>query len=46
VVGYHHKLVMIKKRFRSQPPKLSFRYRQDRVEMWAADNFDPWETLR
>jgi len=34
------------KRFRSQPPKLSFRYRQDRVEMWDAEDFDPWETLR
>jgi Transposase DDE domain len=34
------------KRFRSQPPKLCFRYRQDRVEMWDADDFDPWETLR
>jgi len=34
------------KRFRSQPANLSFRYRQDRVEMWDADDFDPWETLR
>jgi hypothetical protein len=33
-------------RFRSQPPKLSFPYGQDRVEMWDADDFDPWETLR
>ncbi len=34
------------KRFHSHPPKLSFRYGQDRVEMWDADDFDPWETLR
>ncbi len=39
-------LAAAQKRFRSQPPKLSFRYRQDRVEMWDADDFDPWETLR
>ena len=35
-----------RKRFRPHPPKLSFRYGQDRVEMWDADDFDPWETLR
>jgi DDE family transposase len=34
------------KRFRSQPAKLSFRHGQDRVEMWDADDFDPWEALR
>lgn len=39
-------LAAAQKRFRSQPPKLCFRYRQDRVEMWDADDFDPWETLR
>lgn len=32
-------------RFHSQPPQLSFRYGRDRVEIWDADDFDPWETL-
>ena len=34
------------KRFRSQRPKLCFRDGQDRVEIWDADDFDPWQTLR
>lgn len=34
------------KRFRSQRPKLCFREGEDRVEIWDADDFDPWETLR
>jgi hypothetical protein len=29
----------------SSPP-LRFRQGQDRVEIWDADDFDPWETLR
>jgi hypothetical protein len=33
-------------RFRSQPPHDLFDYGQDRVEIWDADDFDPWETLR
>lgn len=33
------------KRFRRQPPSLVFRYGKDRVEIWDADDFDPWETL-
>src|SRR6266853_4811976 len=34
------------KRFRSQAPKLTFRHGPDRVELWDADDFDPWENLR
>jgi hypothetical protein len=34
------------KRFRHQPPQRVFRQGQDRVEIWDADDFDPWETLR
>jgi hypothetical protein len=34
------------KRFRHQPPDQVFRHRKDRVEIWDADDFDPWRTLR
>jgi hypothetical protein len=34
------------RRFRSQPLHLSFRDGSDRVEVWDADDFDPWDTLR
>jgi len=34
------------KRFRHQPPDQVFRHGPDRVEIWEADDFDPWETLR
>jgi hypothetical protein len=34
------------KRFRHQPPHQVFRHGQDRVEIWDADDFDPWDTLR
>jgi hypothetical protein len=34
------------KRFRSQPSKLTFRDGPDRVQLWDADDFDPWDTLR
>jgi hypothetical protein len=34
------------KRFSQQAPKLSFRFARDRVEVWDAGDFDPWETLR
>jgi hypothetical protein len=34
------------KRFRAQPPKLTFRHGTDRVELWDAEDFDPWENLR
>jgi hypothetical protein len=34
------------KRFARQPPKLSFQHGPDRVELWDAEDFDPWESLR
>ena len=33
-------------RFRSQPPASIFQHGKDRVEVWDADDFDPWEALR
>jgi hypothetical protein len=33
-------------RFRRRPPHQVFRHGKDRVEIWDADDFDPWETLR
>lgn len=38
-------LTAAQKRFRSQPPKLTFRHGSDRVELWDAEDFDPWENL-
>jgi hypothetical protein len=35
-----------RKRFASIPPDRKFRDGLDRVEIWDADDFDPWETLR
>ncbi len=34
------------RRFRSQPPQLCFRDGSDRVELWDAEDFDPWDSLR
>ena len=34
------------KRFLRQAPHQVFRSGKDRVEIWDADDFDPWETLR
>ena len=34
------------KRFLHQAPHQVFDYGKDRVEIWDADDFDPWETLR
>jgi hypothetical protein len=34
------------KKFLHQAPHQVFRYGKDRVEIWDADDFDPWETLR
>ncbi len=34
------------RRFRSQPPHLRFRDGPDQVELWEAEDFDPWQTLR
>ena len=39
-------LAAAQKRFRHQPPHQVFRHGKDRVEIWDADDFDPWETLR
>ena len=39
-------LAAAQKRFRSQPPKLTFRHGPDRVELWDAEDFDPWENLQ
>ena len=33
-------------RFRGHPPHQVFFHGRDRVEIWDADDFDPWETLR
>ena len=33
-------------RFRRQSPTLTFRQGQDCVEVWDADDFHPWQTLR
>jgi hypothetical protein len=34
------------KRFASEAPKLCFRQGVDRVELWDAEDFDPWANLR
>ncbi|PYS45284.1 MAG: hypothetical protein DMG13_32455 [Acidobacteria bacterium] len=34
------------RRFASKPPDRKFRDGGDRVEIWDADDFDPWENLR
>jgi hypothetical protein len=34
------------RRFRSRPPDLVFREGTDRVEIWDASDFDPWEGLQ
>jgi hypothetical protein len=33
------------RRFRRQPPTLTFHHCKDRIEVWDADDFDPWQTL-
>jgi len=33
-------------RFASKPPDRKFQDGRDRVEIWDADDFDPWDTLR
>jgi hypothetical protein len=35
----------VDKRFRSRPPTRVFHEHQQRIEIWDADDFDPWETL-
>jgi hypothetical protein len=39
-------LAAAQKRFACQPPYQVFRHGRDRVEIWDADDFDPWDTLR
>jgi hypothetical protein len=39
-------LAAAQNRFRRQPPHQVFQQGRDRVEIWDADDFDPWETLR
>jgi hypothetical protein len=34
------------RRFRHKPPDQRFRHGDDRVEIWDADDFDPWESLQ
>jgi len=33
-------------RFEGQPPTLTFAERGERIEVWDAEDFDPWEALR
>ena len=33
-------------RFTAQPPQLTLEIDGDRVDLWDADDFDPWDTLR
>ena len=35
----------VERRFASQPPTRTYRDGKDRVEIWDADDFAPWETL-
>jgi hypothetical protein len=39
-------LATVQKRFGSRPPTRVYGDGRDRVEIWDADDFDPWETLR
>jgi hypothetical protein len=39
-------LAAAQRRFHRQPPQQVFRHGQDWVEIWDADDFDPWEALR
>jgi len=36
----------VRVRFDGQPPQAVFQEGDDRVEVWDADDFAPWETLR
>lgn len=35
----------VEARFSLRPPKESFQHGPDRIEVWDADDFDPWSTL-
>jgi hypothetical protein len=39
-------LAQAEKRFQNQPPTSVFRHGKDHVEIWDAEDFDPWQTLR
>jgi hypothetical protein len=39
-------LAQAQQRFHSRAPTHTFRHGRDRVEIWDADDFDPWDTLR
>lgn len=39
-------LAAVEKRFGSEPPQQVFYKDGDRIEIWDADDFDPWDTLR
>jgi hypothetical protein len=39
-------LAAAQKRFAGQPPDWVFFHDGDRIELWDADDLDPWETLR
>ena len=39
-------LAAAQKRFPAGPPATVFQYGADRVELWDAEDFDPWNTLR
>lgn len=39
-------LAQARQRFENTPPHCTFYDGSDRIEMWDADDFDPWETLR
>lgn len=39
-------LAAAQKRFSCGPPHTVFLHGRDRVEMWEADDFDPWDALR
>ncbi len=36
----------VRRRFTGRPPDRTFRHGPDRVEIWDADDFDPWQDLR
>ncbi len=39
-------LAAVEKRFASERPQQVFYKKGDRIEIWDADDFDPWDTLR
>ena len=36
----------VEKRFAAQPPTRIYQEREQRIEIWDADDFDPWDTLQ